>query len=149
QSIKVDVRVLAATRRDLDHEVQVGRFRDDLFHRIAVGRIALPPLRARRGDIAVLASAFWAELGGRGEIPTEALRRWEDDPWPGNVRALRNAVARSIAVGDLVPVEEPRPNTSAPPAPLPPRAAEATEPDPIAAVIAERLPFTVARMHVI
>jgi DNA-binding NtrC family response regulator len=98
---RVDVRVLAATRRDLDHEVQVGRFRDDLFHRLAVGRIEMPPLRRRKGDILPLARAFWAELGGEGAgPPTDLLRRWEEYSWPGNVRELRNAVARQIALGE-------------------------------------------------
>src|SRR5258706_15218865 len=61
--IRVDVRVLAATRRDLDREVLAGRFRDDLFHRLAVGRIEVPPLRRRREDIATLARHFAVELG--------------------------------------------------------------------------------------
>jgi DNA-binding NtrC family response regulator len=100
--IKVDVRIVAATRRDLDLEVQEGRFRDDLFHRLAVARIELPPLRERRGDIAPLAAAFWAQLGGnpRG-IDAAVIARWEKHTWPGNVRELRNAVARQIALGDL------------------------------------------------
>jgi two-component system response regulator HydG len=107
RSIRVDVRVLAATRRDLDAEVQAGRFRDDLFHRLAVTRIELPPLRARRGDITILARWFWREIGGdHGALPKDVLRRWERDPWPGNVRALRNAVARQLALGELAQVEE-------------------------------------------
>src|SRR5262249_22135835 len=61
--LKVDVRILAATRRNLDVEVQEGRFRDDLFHRLAVARIELPPLRERKGDVAVLASHFSEEMG--------------------------------------------------------------------------------------
>ena len=106
--LSVDVRVLAATRRDLDHEVQEGRFRDDLFHRLAVGRIELPPLRRRRGDIEILARHFWRELGGAERaLPVELLQRWEDDPWPGNVRELRNAIARQLTVGDLAPGEGP------------------------------------------
>src|SRR6185369_2001175 len=64
--IQVDVRVLVATRRDLDAEVQAGRFRDDLFHRLAVARIELPPLRKRRGDVAALAQRFWTELAAAG-----------------------------------------------------------------------------------
>jgi DNA-binding NtrC family response regulator len=99
--IRVNVRVMAATRRDLDQEVQAGRFRDDLFHRLAVARIELPPLRARRGDVPLLARRFWSEMGGDSrQLPPELLTRWEAYPWPGNVRELRNAVARHLALGD-------------------------------------------------
>jgi transcriptional regulator with GAF, ATPase, and Fis domain len=59
KAIKCNVRLLAATRRDLEREVQQGRFRDDLFHRLAVARIELPPLRKRRDDIPLLARHFW------------------------------------------------------------------------------------------
>ncbi|HEY3815970.1 MAG TPA: sigma 54-interacting transcriptional regulator [Polyangiaceae bacterium] len=100
--IKVDVRVLAATRRDLDHEVQAGRFRDDLFHRLAVARIELPPLRRRAGDVPVLARHFWRALGGdENALPGDLLLRWQDYAWPGNVRELRNTVARRLALGEL------------------------------------------------
>jgi transcriptional regulator with GAF, ATPase, and Fis domain len=98
--IRVDVRVLAATRRDLDREVQVGRFRDDLFHRLAVARIELPPLRRRRGDVPVLARHFCG-LADASALPADLLARWDDAPWPGNVRELRNAVARRVALGEL------------------------------------------------
>jgi DNA-binding NtrC family response regulator len=102
--IVVDVRVLAATRRDLDHEVQAGLFRDDLFHRLAVARIELPPLRERHGDVAELATHFCRSLGAdESAINDELLRRWEDYTWPGNVRELRNSVARHLALGDLAP----------------------------------------------
>jgi DNA-binding NtrC family response regulator len=102
--IRVDVRVLAATRRDLDREVQAGRFRDDLFHRLAVARIELPPLRHRAGDVQVLARHFWRALGGKPEeLPGDLLLRWEDDAWKGNVRELRNTVARRLALGELAP----------------------------------------------
>jgi DNA-binding NtrC family response regulator len=100
--IRLDVRIIAATRRDLDKAVQEGRFRDDLFFRLAVGRIELPPLRDRRGDVAVLTRAFWRDLGGQGEVPYDLLQRFERHSWPGNVRELRNAVARHIAVGESV-----------------------------------------------
>ncbi|NUO55008.1 MAG: sigma 54-dependent Fis family transcriptional regulator, partial [Polyangiaceae bacterium] len=63
RTVRVDVRILAATRRDLDHEVVRGRFRDDLFHRVAVTRIELPPLRARHGDVELLARHFASKLG--------------------------------------------------------------------------------------
>jgi two-component system response regulator HydG len=100
--VQVDVRILAATRRDLDGEVQAGRFRDDLFHRLAVARIELPPLRRRRGDIPVLAAHLCQELGGDPQLlPREVVVRWEDYSWPGNVRELRNAVARHLALGEL------------------------------------------------
>jgi hypothetical protein len=73
--IQVDVRVIAATRRDLDREVQVGRFRDDLFHRLTVARIELPPLRRREGDVRVLARHFWRQLGGAASALGEDLLR--------------------------------------------------------------------------
>jgi DNA-binding NtrC family response regulator len=100
--IRVDVRVLAATRRDLDRAVQAGRFRDDLFHRLAIGRIELPPLRDRKGDILPLARHFWRQLGGGEQaIPVALLHQFEDYGWPGNVRELRNAVARYLALGEF------------------------------------------------
>ncbi|MDB4963585.1 MAG: Response regulator of zinc sigma-54-dependent two-component system [Myxococcales bacterium] len=107
--IRVDVRIVAATRRDLDREVQEGRFRDDLFHRLAVARIELPPLRARRGDVTLLAQHFWASLGGDPRaLTSDLVSRWEATPWPGNVRQLRNTVARRIALGDLATVDAER-----------------------------------------
>ena len=99
---EIDVRIVAATRRDLDAEVQAGRFRDDLFHRLAVGRVELPPLRRRRDDIRPLARQFWVAQGGDlSQLTDEQLGRWEDERWPGNVRGLRNAVARALALGEL------------------------------------------------
>ena len=101
--IKVDVRVLAATRRDLDQEVQAGRFRDDLYHRLAVARIELPPLRRRRGDIPLLVGAICEQLNGDAAMLTPALMaQWEQYAWPGNIRELRNAVSRRLELGDLV-----------------------------------------------
>jgi two-component system response regulator HydG len=99
--IKVQVRVIAATRRDLDQEVQAGRFRDDLFFRIAVTRIELPPLRRRPTDIPLLVRHFWRELDGTGQPPDVLVDRFMKHTWPGNVRELANAVARHIALGDL------------------------------------------------
>ncbi len=100
--IKVDVRVLAATRRNLDEEVQAGRFRDDLYFRLNVARIELPPLRRRRGDIRLLAQTFWDTLGGSGRpIPPDLMARLEAYSWPGNVRELYNTIARHLALGEL------------------------------------------------
>jgi len=104
--IRVDIRVLAATRRDLEREIQAGRFRDDLFFRLAVARIELPPLRKRRGDVTVLAHHFWQQLAGRGvPFPQGFAERLEDYDWPGNVRELYNAVARRVALGEAAPIE--------------------------------------------
>jgi DNA-binding NtrC family response regulator len=107
--IRVDIRVLAATRRDLEREIQAGRFRDDLFFRLAVARIELPPLRKRRGDVTVLAHHFWRQLAGRGvPFPQGFSERLEDYDWPGNVRELYNAVARRVALGEAAPIETAR-----------------------------------------
>jgi two-component system, NtrC family, response regulator HydG len=99
--MKVDVRVLAATRRDLDREVQAGRFRDDLFFRLNVARIELPPLSRRRGDISLLARHFWHELGAQRPMPATFLEQLEAYDWPGNVRELYNAVVHHHTLGDL------------------------------------------------
>jgi DNA-binding NtrC family response regulator len=100
--IKVNVRVIAATRRDLDKEVQEGRFRDDLFFRLAVARIVLPPLRDRTEDIEALARHFWGLSGGSPDaFPVHLLARFANHPWPGNVRELQNTVARLVALGEL------------------------------------------------
>ncbi len=134
---RVNVRVLAATRRDLDKEVQSGRFRDDLFYRLAVGRIELPPLRRRRRDIAALAIYFWEQLGGAAaELTGDVLSRLEDYDWPGNVRELRNAIAQRIALGDLA-----YPSLRVTEA----GASQVGSQDPLAEVLARGLPFTLAR----
>jgi len=101
--IELGARVIAATNRDLRSEVNSGRFRHDLYHRLAVVVLRLPPLRERREDIAVLVEHFARELGIDGAIetvfPPEVLQRWEMHPWPGNIRELRNAVEAAIVVG--------------------------------------------------
>jgi two-component system, NtrC family, response regulator HydG len=146
--VRVDVRIIAATRRDLDKEVQEQRFRDDLFYRLAVGRIELPPLRYRGGDIALLARQFWAQLGGDPyALSAESIRRWEAEAWPGNVRQLRNAVARALALGDLEAAREESPAAKDR---VPGPTGRSAAPDALLdAVIAERLPLPVARMRVV
>jgi DNA-binding NtrC family response regulator len=99
--IKVDVRIIAATRRDLDAEVQADRFRDDLFFRLAVARIVIPPLRERRDDIELLARHFWDQYGRGQPFPEEMIPRLTSHAWPGNVRELANTIARLVALGDL------------------------------------------------
>jgi DNA-binding NtrC family response regulator len=101
RAIRVDVRIIAATRRDLDREVVAGRFRDDLFHRLAVGRIELPALRERQGDVRELVGLFCEEAGrDPAAVPTEVMARWEDARWPGNVRELRNAIEHAVVFGE-------------------------------------------------
>jgi transcriptional regulator with GAF, ATPase, and Fis domain len=134
----VDVRVIAATRRDLDRAVAQGRFRDDLFHRLAVARIELPPLRERHGDVPLLARQFAVEMGASpDEVEAEVEKRFSDYDWPGNVRELRNAVARYVALGDDWRVP--------PPTPSQPTAAGARSSDWIDAIVAEKMPYPVAR----
>lgn len=96
-----DVRFVATSRRDLDQEVEQKRFRDDLFFALAPGRVELPPLRARGGDVALLAEHYWRRLG-RGEqaFPADFTARHDGYAWPGNVRELIAAVARRLALGD-------------------------------------------------
>jgi DNA-binding NtrC family response regulator len=146
QQIKVDVRVIAATRRDLDRAVQEGTFRDDLFHRLAVGRIALPPLRKRQGDVLLLAKHFWKELGAEAPLPAHLFARWEHYAWPGNVRELRNAVARQLAMGNLEPSDDG----------AEPGATMVDDEDAllrseaaITRILRERLPFPVARLQLL
>ena len=94
---RVDVRLVAATNRDLRQEVAAGRFRLDLLYRLDVIRIALPPLRDRRDDIALLAEHFWREasarLGSRATLSAAVLGRLARYDWPGNVREMQNVLA--------------------------------------------------------
>ena len=104
--VPVDVRVIAATNRDLRAEVAAGRFRQDLFYRLEVVTLPIPPLRERREDIAELALHFNAQLSARLSLPplvfTPAdLARLSAYAWPGNVRELRNLVERSLILGGL------------------------------------------------
>jgi DNA-binding NtrC family response regulator len=101
QEVRVDVRVVAATHVNLQQAVAEGKFRDDLFYRLNVIEIRIPPLRERREDIPLLAGHFVERLAhelGReaGELSEGALRRLLDYNWPGNVRELENAVERAI-----------------------------------------------------
>jgi len=109
ETVTVDVRVIAATNRDLRQEVREGRFREDLFYRLNVVSIELPPLRARRGDILALASRFlsrFAEKNGRPEpvFSDEVLQTLVKHSWPGNVRELENTIEHAVVVcrGDRI-----------------------------------------------
>jgi two-component system response regulator AtoC len=111
--ITVDVRWVAATNRDLRAMVQEGKFREDLYHRLAVFPIRLPPLRERREDILPLAESLLAQLSlhaGRGAVPRledGAKERLQREDWPGNVRELRNVLERAtiLADGSLIKTE--------------------------------------------
>jgi two-component system, NtrC family, response regulator HydG len=139
--VKVDVRVIAATRRDLDKEIAAGRFRDDLFHRLAVARIELPALRERHGDVPLLLRHFVQEMGGPPGLATEMTARYATYAWPGNVRELRNLVARHVALGfDEVAAVSSR-QTPSIPAPSP----SAGSSDFLDRLLAEPVPFPVAR----
>jgi transcriptional regulator with GAF, ATPase, and Fis domain len=97
---RADVRIIAATNRSLAREVERGRFREDLYYRLAVIQISLPPLRERPEDIAMLISHFTQELGGPGAaaLPEAMIKSLSSQTFPGNVRELRNLVARALSL---------------------------------------------------
>jgi two-component system, NtrC family, nitrogen regulation response regulator NtrX len=112
QSIKVSVRVIAATNRDLGEMVQQQKFREDLFYRLSVVPVRMPPLRERRDDIRPLADYFLAEFCGRNNFKQRrfsdaAFEALEDYSWPGNIRELRNTVERMAILtrGDILEAE--------------------------------------------
>lgn len=96
----VKVRVVAATNRDLEQEVREGRFRQDLYYRLAVVKLHVPPLRERPADIEPLAHLF-AEQAGLGELDAETLAELRTRAWPGNARELKNAIVTFDALGIL------------------------------------------------
>jgi transcriptional regulator with PAS, ATPase and Fis domain len=100
--IKVDVRVIAATNRNLEEFVAERRFREDLYYRLNVIRVNVPPLRERREDIRILAERFLGELlereGRHAQLSNDAAERLETYAWPGNVRQLRNEIERAVAM---------------------------------------------------
>jgi two-component system, NtrC family, response regulator AtoC len=126
KKVPVEARILAATNQNLESAVEAGSFREDLYFRLAVVNIRVPPLRDRKGDIRRLVDHFVAslapEVGRRLErVASDTYRRLEEYSWPGNVRELRNVVERSLILGsgpvlrprDLPPLEE---NSAARPA---------------------------------
>jgi DNA-binding NtrC family response regulator len=111
QPLRVDVRVVVATHRNLEEQVKSGGFRQDLFHRIFVFPIVLPPLRDRKGDVPVLIEHFArtvCEQNGWKSKPftPEAIRLLERHAWPGNIRELRNCVGRLLLLADAVVDED-------------------------------------------
>ncbi|MBW1802182.1 MAG: sigma 54-interacting transcriptional regulator, partial [Deltaproteobacteria bacterium] len=123
--ISVDIRVISATNRDINKEVTEGRFREDLFYRLNVVQIHMPPLKERKEDIPLLANHFLTlfkeEKGMMGlSISEKAMERMLNYDWPGNVRELENAIERAVVMGDGrqilpddLPIGGPRANPSA------------------------------------
>ena len=105
KDIKVDVRVLAATNKDLKKEIEAGRFREDLYHRLSVILIHVPPLRDRKEDIPLLLDKFLEDIAqengsAKKKISDQALKRLQELPWTGNIRELRNVVERLVILGE-------------------------------------------------
>jgi len=101
QAIDVDLRVIAATHRDLRAMVRAGQFREDLYYRLAVVAAPVPPLRDRKADIPALATCFAERMGRGGFAQSPSLiEQLEHHDWPGNVRELRNVVERALSLGD-------------------------------------------------
>jgi two-component system response regulator AtoC len=122
QSVRVDVRIIAATNRDLEAEIAAGRFREDLFYRLNVIPIHIPALRERREDIPALAEAFLRRHtdGRRCYLSPEAMERLQGHPWRGNARELENVLERALALCDnetLGPDDIPLPGAPAPATP--------------------------------
>ncbi|MFH1808794.1 MAG: sigma 54-interacting transcriptional regulator [Pseudomonadota bacterium] len=107
QTLPVDVRIVAATNRDLRSMVARGDFREDLYYRLAVVTLTVPPLRERREDLELLIDHFLAGLHKtRADLPEGAVHRFLEHDWPGNVRELKNAVERSVVLGEVSTPEQ-------------------------------------------
>jgi DNA-binding NtrC family response regulator len=131
RTIRADIRIVAATNRDLVRAIERGAFREDLYYRLNVFAIRLPPLRERRDDILAMADAFMVEIGRSLGRPPAGLARdaasaLVEHPWPGNARELRNAIERAaiLADGGLIVRDHlalaGAPAPAAPPRPAPP-----------------------------
>ena len=113
-TIKVSVRIIAATNRRLHDEVSTGRFRQDLFYRLNVYPITVPPLRQRREDIPLLVSHFARQIGERmgksiSEVPAHVMREFTAYNWPGNIRELQNVIERAVIVSSDTVLRLPEP----------------------------------------
>ncbi len=109
KNIAVNVRLIVATNKDLEEEVAQGNFREDLFYRINVIRVDLPPLRARRDDILLLIEHFFDKISDQDkplEISTKAMKKLLDYHWPGNIRELENVVERCVILGNSEEIQE-------------------------------------------
>jgi two-component system response regulator HydG len=125
-TVKADVRIVAATNRDLSAEVEAGRFREDLYYRLNVIAVTAPPLRARREDVPLLVDHFlgvYCKKNGRARliVPNDVMRKLLDYSWPGNVRELENVIERAAVLcrSDTLRLED-----------LPDAVAQASQPAP-------------------
>lgn len=105
KDIKVDVRVLAATNKDLKKEIEDGNFREDLYHRLSVILIQVPPLKDRKEDIPLLVDKFLDDIAkeygtAKKDISKDAIKKLQEFPWTGNIRELRNVVERLVILGE-------------------------------------------------
>ena len=122
-TIKVSVRIIAATNRKLLDDVSAGRFRQDLYYRLDVYPITVPPLRQRREDIPLLVSHFARHIGERmgksiSEVPAQVMREFTEYNWPGNIRELQNVIERAVIVSSdgVLRLPEPLVQTTTAPA---------------------------------
>ncbi len=113
ETLEVDVRIISATNRDLKEAIEEGRFREDLFYRLNVVNIHIPPLRERKEDIPLLTSAFIKEFAQENEKPVEGIdpkarAALYNYPWPGNIRELRNSIESAVVMckGNIVTPED-------------------------------------------
>jgi transcriptional regulator with GAF, ATPase, and Fis domain len=149
KSISVDVRVVSATNRDLQLEVAASRFREDLYYRLAVVTLTVPPLRERREDVPLLAARFLRELGADPAhlLTRDSLEALMRHAWPGNVRELRNTLERAVALSEPLAVgNAPAPHASGTGAGT---ASAAAANAPAASPIDLSVPLRVARQRVI
>lgn len=105
KDIKVDVRVLAATNKDLKNEIKEGKFREDLYHRLSVILIQVPALKERKEDIPLLVDKFLEDIASENgdvkkSISSSALKKLQEFPWTGNIRELRNVIERLVILGE-------------------------------------------------
>src|SRR6185436_15347617 len=118
ESIGVDVRIVSATNQNLEERVREGRFREDLYFRLNVVRIDIPPLRERREDVPLLV-AYFLDLARGAGVTTDALDLMKNHSWPGNVRELRNAIERGVVLARGTPIRsEHLPETVTSPRPI-------------------------------
>jgi len=146
ESVSVDIRIVSATNQNLDERVREGRFREDLYFRLNVVRIDVPPLRDRRDDIPVLVAHFLDLARGAG-VTSDALELLKNHAWPGNVRELRNAIERGVVLARGTPVRpEHLPESVTSPRPMGETDVEARVRELVEKLIAQGTPGELYRM---